>query len=67
MPEFIDGDGPFYNPEDCQRFKVCDFGSPERIDMLPKTVCLRGKDGAEVWYERKSTIDALLKCGYGHG
>lgn len=67
MAEIIDNDGPFYGPEDCQKFEIADHGAPERIDMLPKTVCLRGVDGAEVWYERKSTIDTLIKCGYIKG
>lgn len=61
MPEFIDGDGPFYQPSDCQPFEIGDYGSPERADMLPKTISIVGADGTEIWFERKSTVSALLK------
>lgn len=61
MAKLIEGDGPFYGPEDCQPYTVCEHGAPERADMLPKTICIRGASGERVWFERKSTVDVLLK------
>jgi len=51
--EIIDGDGPFYGPEDCQTFDAIAVSAPDRRDDLPKVIQVRGADGALAYYDKR--------------